>query len=283
MNYEEFLAKYIKTFPGKEIGFMCLFHHNVNTPAASMNRQTGAWICYACGERGSFKKLKRKLEDDLNVKIDADIPPSLDISGFTANENIVLSETVLDHYALRYHPYLKRRGITPATATYWGLRYDYATDRIAIPIRWPDGSLAGVQGRAIKNQKPKYLFLERCNKSHLLYGLDKCREFNEAIVVEGSMAVMLLTQNGVKNVVATLGSSVSAEQVALLNNFNRVYLFLDRDPAGLDGIKALTKQLESRVFVPPDFEEIDVLTKEEVEALCVAATPPSLDLTVSLR
>ena len=50
--------------------------------------------------------------------------------------------------------------------------YDLDSHRITFPVRDEIGTLVGVKGRALYEwQGDKYIYLERCAKSHILYGL----------------------------------------------------------------------------------------------------------------
>ena len=55
------------------------------------------------------------------------------------------------------------------------IMYDLASDRITIPIRDELGTLVGVKGRSIVNDPDvdKYIYLEPCAKTKVLYGLYK--------------------------------------------------------------------------------------------------------------
>ena len=55
--------------------------------------------------------------------------------------------------------------------------YDDFSNRITIPIRDEIGSLVGVKGRLFQREltddEMKYLYIEPCNRSQILYGLHK--------------------------------------------------------------------------------------------------------------
>lgn len=52
----------------------------------------------------------------------------------------------------------------------------YYTDRIVFTIRTAEGDIAGFAGRAIADDKPKYLFSRGLPKGELLYRLDVVRK-----------------------------------------------------------------------------------------------------------
>lgn len=144
------------------------------------------------------------------------------------DENEILkpvSEKVLTYYK----PYLSKMfyedGIAYEVQQEFEIGYDLATHRITIPIRDELGTLVGVKGRAILNtQGDKYIYLEPCAKSHILYGLfnnyEDIKRKNQVIVVESEKSVMKLMTNGVFNAVAIGGHQLSRVQVEKLIRLN---------------------------------------------------------------
>ena len=71
----------------------------------------------------------------------------------------------------------------------------------------------------------------------MLYGLDRAREDirqqSTAVIVEGYMDVIAAHQHGYRNVVASMGTSLTDRQATLLQRFaSRVVLAMDADEAG---------------------------------------------------
>ena len=89
------------------------------------------------------------------------------------------------------HPYLAKRGISPATARLFGVGvYDgngFLTGRCVIPIRDEKGQLVAYAGRAVSGEEPKYLFPVGFRKSQVLFNLDRTTATGSrnVIVVEG--------------------------------------------------------------------------------------------------
>ncbi|WP_067727387.1 DNA primase [Oceanobacillus damuensis] len=114
--------------------------------------------------------------------------------------------------------------------------------RVIFPIRNHIGKTVAFGGRSITNQEPKYLNSpesELFHKGKLLYNFDLAkkhiRKENEVILFEGYMDVISAYQAGVKNVVATLGTSLTEPQAKLLNRYvETVIICYDGDMAGLD-------------------------------------------------
>ncbi len=105
------------------------------------------------------------------------------------------------------------------------------------------------------------------SKRKSLYGLyhskEEIRKLDKAIVVEGYMDLISLFQHGVKNVVASSGTSFTDEQVQLLSRFTRnVILLFDADTAGqkasMRSIELLLKQdFEVKIASLPKGEDPD--------------------------
>ena len=121
-----------------------------------------------------------------------------------------------------------------------GLR-DRFYNRVMFPIRDVQGECIAFGGRVIGQGEPKYLNSQETpifHKSEVLYGLDKAKAAmaatGVAIVVEGYTDVIALSEAGVKNVVATLGTALTARHIRALSRHAQhkiVYLF-DGDAAG---------------------------------------------------
>ena len=89
----------------------------------------------------------------------------------------------------------------------------------------------------------------------VLFNLHRAREYatEGLIVVEGFFTVFEFWQRRRRNVVALMGSSMSAEQERLIvetvGKKGRVLLALDNDAAGRTGSADALKRLSSQVFV----------------------------------
>lgn len=132
--------------------------------------------------------------------------------------------------------------------------YDRFRHRIMFPIRDTRGRTIGFGGRVLGNDKPKYLNspeTEVFHKGKELYGLYEARKNNRQlenlIVVEGYMDVIALTQYGITNAVATLGTACGEEHLRLSFRYvSEVVFCFDGDEAGRTAAKrALTNSLSS--------------------------------------
>ncbi len=161
----------------------------------------------------------------------------------------------------------KRKGYSPGLLEKAGLvlqrtnkegHYDRFRGRIIFPIFKLSGKVVAFGGRSIIGQEPKYLNSPDTpiyTKGNLLYGLNYCkdgiRDIGEAILVEGYTDFLALYQAGVSNVAASLGTSLTTEQVVLIRRFApRIMACYDADVAGLKAsIRAISLCFEQGVEI----------------------------------
>jgi len=119
--------------------------------------------------------------------------------------------------------------------------YDRFRNRIIFPITSLGGEVVAFGGRTLDADEPaKYLNSPESPvyvKGEVLYGLDRARgavrDAGFAVLVEGYMDLVGLAAAGFTNVVATLGTALTASQARLLRRTtDRVVVNYDPDPAG---------------------------------------------------
>lgn len=121
--------------------------------------------------------------------------------------------------------------------------YDRFRGRVIFPIRNVSGRPIALGGRIVDGEGAKYLNSPEgplYNKKNNLYLLDKAknaiREKKRSILVEGYMDAIRLHLHGHTETVASLGTSLTEEQAALLKRFSdRCYICYDSDAAGQHG------------------------------------------------
>ncbi|TLF51599.1 DNA primase [Halomonas urmiana] len=188
--------------------------------------------------------------------------------------------------ALKRH--LSERGIAEAVQIEYGLlvhhedsgrTYDRFRDRVMFPIRDIRGRTIAFGGRVLGDAKPKYLNSPETpvfHKGRELYGLYEARQANSrlerVVIVEGYMDVVALAQFGIRNAVATLGTSTSEEHLSrLFRMVGEVVFCFDGDRAGR---QAATRALETvlpqmidgrqaRFMFLPEGEDPDTLVRRE--------------------
>jgi len=152
-----------------------------------------------------------------------------------------------------------------------GGSYDRFRGRLMFPVIDPQGRAIAFGGRTLDPQgEPKYLNSPETAayvKGRHLYGLnlsrDEIRRQGFAILVEGYLDLIVPYQIGVRNVVASLGTALTPEQVKLIARFARkVVVNYDGDRAGVQAAKRaietiLAEDLEVKVLVLPDNADPD--------------------------
>jgi len=122
-----------------------------------------------------------------------------------------------------------------------GKIFDIYRNRIMFPLWDINGKTIGFSGRVYEgNDQSKYINTMETDifkKGSLLYNYEFARESvlksNEIIIVEGFMDVIRLYSIGIFNVVASMGTAITKEQVSLIRKLtNNVILMFDGDAAG---------------------------------------------------
>ena len=146
-----------------------------------------------------------------------------------------------------------------------GGRRDLFRNRLMFPIRNAQGAVVGFGGRTLDGTMPKYLNSPQTaifDKSGILYGIDRAqgaiREQGLAIIVEGYMDVIAAHQQGITNVVASMGTSLTEKQMMLIKKLTRnLTLALDADAAGeeatLRGLEIARRAFSERLTSVPDW------------------------------
>ena len=199
-----------------------------------------------------------------------------------------LSEETQNTFCLGYAPdswdalsiYLRQKGATQEQIERSGLvvkkeegrpgSYDRFRCRLMFPILDVQGRPIAFGGRTLKNEDAKYVNSPETSayvKGRNLFGLnltrDEIRRQGFAILVEGFLDLIVPYQAGVKNVVASLGTALTAEQAKLLSRFARkVVVNYDGDRAGVQAAKKsieilLAEDIEVKVLVLPDNADPD--------------------------
>ena len=153
-----------------------------------------------------------------------------------------------------------------------GRRYDRFRGRVMFPIHNVSGRVVGFGARTLKrdDKMAKYLNSPESDiyhKSDVLYGLFQARQpirqEELCYLVEGYLDVLSLHQGGIKNVVASSGTSLTEGQIRLIKRYtDNVTVLYDGDAAGikasLRGIDLLLEGgLNVRVVLFPDGDDPD--------------------------
>jgi len=148
-------------------------------------------------------------------------------------------------------------------------------DRVIFPINNISGQPIGLGGRTIQENSymAKYINSPETpffKKGSNLYNLDLARKLSNKIdhvyLVEGYMDVVGLSKNGIENVVANLGTSLTDRQILILNQFfEDIIICFDGDESGYkaalraaeNSIKELQPEKQISFLFLPDGEDPD--------------------------
>jgi|RhiMetdeSRZDD1v2_1073273.scaffolds.fasta_scaffold11171_4 DNA primase len=191
------------------------------------------------------------------------------IDRFEVGYALSASDTLLRRFSQEFSPdLLLKSGLVASNDDL--RRYDRFRKRIIFPIANESGKVIAFGGRILGEGQPKYLNSPETplySKSRTLYALHQAREFvrqeDFAILVEGYMDCIALHQSGVRNVVASCGTSLTEQQAKLLSRFSeRIVVNFDPDSAGAAAaLRSLNIFLESgftiRVLTLPGADDPD--------------------------
>jgi len=184
---------------------------------------------------------------------------------------------------------------------------DMFTGRLTIEIRDARDRIIGYGARTLDGSEPKYLNTPQTDafdKSSIMYGLnwaaESIRASNEAVVVEGYMDVIAAHEHGFTNVVASMGTAVTAQQLDALSRHataggtGTIILCLDSDAAGeaatmraLEGVTAelstgRRKGIEVKVARPDGGKDPDQAIRSDPDSwrTSLSAADPLLDYLI---
>ena len=193
--------------------------------------------------------------------------------GFCPSKN---DKFTADARAAGYKPeFLLSTGLSIERETDGALR-DRFYDRVMFPIHNISGRVVGFGGRTLRTDKKVAKYQnspesEIYNKRREVYGLffakKAIQQEDYAILVEGYADVISMHQAGVENVVASSGTSLTEEQIRLINRFtNNITLMFDGDAAGVKaairGVDLILKEgMNVRIVLLPEEHDPDTFAR----------------------
>ncbi len=118
--------------------------------------------------------------------------------------------------------------------------YDRFRNRIIFPIVDIKDRIIGFGGRVLDDTLPKYVNSPETpiySKGKHLFGLNVAKEYirkiDSVILVEGYLDMIIPFESGIKNIVASLGTALTKEQIRLIKRYtNNIVMLYDADLAG---------------------------------------------------
>lgn len=170
--------------------------------------------------------------------------------------------------------YLEQLGLTKVKDD---RSFDFFSGRVMFPIHSVSGKVLGFGGRTLQTEKKvaKYFNSPESilyNKSKILYGIYFAKteiiKQDNCYLVEGYTDVISLAQSGVENVVASSGTSLTKEQIKLVQRYtNNITVLYDGDAAGIKasfrGIDLILEAgMNVKVLLFPDGDDPDSYAKK---------------------
>jgi DNA primase len=182
--------------------------------------------------------------------------------------------------------YLRTKGFTDdemeragITKTEGKSTYDRFRGRIMFPLFDSAGRVIAFSGRILHDdgQSAKYLNspqTELFDKSKVLYGFDRAkqsiRKFDFSILVEGQMDLLMAHQAGFTNTVASSGTALTEQHLALLKRIsNKIIMSFDSDNAGAKAAErgwalALSNGMDVKIAeIPKGYDPADLILKDK--------------------
>ena len=156
-------------------------------------------------------------------------------------------------------------------------QFDRFKGRVMFPIHSMSGRVLGFGGRILASNKnaAKYLNSPESDiyhKSKVLYGIYYAKQSiakeDNCFLVEGYTDVIQFHQKGIKNVVSSSGTALTADQIRLINRLTKnITVLFDGDAAGirasLRGIDLILEQgMNVKVCTFPEGEDPDSFAKQ---------------------
>lgn len=260
----------------------CPFHYNVNTPACEIDKESGLYICFSCGENGKLQDLVMRttnrnyfeavrlikssesssdIVDIIDTTLGKDTNPLKEFDEFTIkrlHNNLMSSD--------RGAEYFLSRGINEDSMVEMMLGYSDKQDMVTVPVHDEFGMCVGFVGRSVEGKS----FKNSTNlpRKHVLFNLYKFK-FERLTVVESSFDAIRLWQCGIP-AVATLGAIPSKPQIHLLSKYaSEIFVCPDNDEAGtkmVDKIVAGCDKSRVSVVKVGSGKDVGDLTDEQIKS-----------------
>lgn len=231
-----------------------------------------------------FKALKYLCDtlgiDYYDMSNDEDVPESLKLTQMLLDMNSgeyidddcklrPISENILNYYKNYCNTMFENDNISYEVQKLFEIGYDDLTNHITIPIRDELGNLVGVKGRYFGEDytNSKYIYLEKCARSRILFGLDKSYQYIKDLgyvyVGESEKFVMQMFNMGYKNSVSTGGKKISRQQKNKLASLGvRIVFVFDKD-VNLEELKNIAGSFPDGVEINAIIDSGNLLTEKE--------------------
>ncbi len=211
----------------------------------SVNRVSGLCNCFSCPEQSTFVNLAMRIKFPHDVFAAArwmrgfgvDLVASADLAPFEQPNVRMEQAEIMPETRLAMFPdppgwALDSRKLSLEACQHYHVRWDSENEAWIIPVRYPDGALAGWQAKWAKQRRfinhPKGI-----SKSSCLFGYEVFPAGEPAVLLESPLDVLRLYTAGFTGGLSSMGAAVSREQMQLILNItDELVVALDDDEAG---------------------------------------------------
>lgn len=189
----------------------------------------------------------------------------------TDNEPVKpIPEEILSYYLPYGNVMFEDDSISLEVQKEFEVGYDPQSNYITIPIRDSLGTLCGVKGRYFgtpDEYHSKYTYIEKCNKSRIIYGYWQNKEHiknsNYLFIVESEKAVQQCATFGIRNVVSTGGKTISKYQVELITRTGCTPVFAYDQDVQKDELEDIASMFIDGINVYAIIDTDNILNEKE--------------------
>jgi DNA primase len=182
-----------------------------------------------------------------------------------------ISEKILSYYKPYVNNMFLEDNVGYDTQSEFEIGYDEESNRITIPIRDDLGNLVGVKARYFYRKVPedtmKFIYLEKCARSQILYGLYKTINFikqkKRVFVVEAEKGVQQLWDAGYQESVATGGKKITQCQINKLTRLCVPIIFVFDKDVEKEELDSIAKRFIDEVEIYALIDKDDILSEKE--------------------
>jgi DNA primase len=238
---------------GQTLRALCPFHGSDHQRSLKVNRETGAFKCFACGEWGYLAESQRRwranrvLHQNRAPVIKNHPPPRKDLAQ-------VLKDYQAELPGSGGEQYLRLRGIPLNLAQQHGLGFaaagkwihrerDWTEGRLVAPHTDPDGNLLNLYGRAVglKDSVPKEMRHDHLPGGKGYFNAAALHQFQSVYITEGPFDALSLIAAGAESALAVFG--VGGWRWDWFRRLPSVVFALDSDSIGQSGWQQIARQL----------------------------------------
>lgn len=228
---------------------LCPVHGNTNTPALSIEKTEGVFMCWnsSCGISGKLEDLVRLTTkkdefqiarlilkakaggDSISTQVQRSLRKPQEFVRYNENMLSRMAEQMWQEEAGR--EYMHSRGFEDETLKEFEVGYSVKRNMIVVPMHDPTGMPVGFIGRKASHTDKVFKNSKNLPSSLTLWNLHRAKKTGGTIIIcESCFDAMRVHQAGFPNVVASLGGYWNTHRRDLIERyFNTVIIMTDDD------------------------------------------------------